>query len=173
LASNLDIKTYDVGNLYVCTEGQASTATVGYLYIDYEVVLKTPQLNFDDVLLGGAIASGGSLTAGNPLGATASVDPQALGISVGATSVVTLAYPGTYIVSALYAGTVFSDSACAGSAGVAVVELADVSPTAATSRLAQYYVLSTVASGTLSFTVTATTVTSGTVIVASVPANSI
>jgi hypothetical protein len=69
LLPNLDIKTYDVGRLFVCTQGFAAAAvTVGELYLDYEVELHTPQLSvyhtFDDSL---KITSGFGDRA-NPLG---------------------------------------------------------------------------------------------------------
>ncbi len=46
LAANLDIKTYDVGTLFICTQGAGSDgSTIGELYVEYEVELITPQLN--------------------------------------------------------------------------------------------------------------------------------
>lgn len=42
LASNLDQKTYDVGQFLVATQGMADTSNVGELYVEYEVVLRTP-----------------------------------------------------------------------------------------------------------------------------------
>lgn len=44
LTSNLDIKTYDIGNLHIVTRGMAGTTTVGYVTLDYVVRLTTPQL---------------------------------------------------------------------------------------------------------------------------------
>jgi hypothetical protein len=38
-----DIKTYDVGNLFVSTMGMLSAATVGELYVTYDIELRTPQ----------------------------------------------------------------------------------------------------------------------------------
>jgi hypothetical protein len=43
LAANQDIKMYDVSNCFVCTQGQASTAAIGELYVHYRVKLMTPQ----------------------------------------------------------------------------------------------------------------------------------
>lgn len=37
-----DIKTYDVGNLFVATQGMADASQVGELYVDYDVELITP-----------------------------------------------------------------------------------------------------------------------------------
>lgn len=45
LSSNEDIKLYDVGNLFLATQGQASDAPIGELYVSYNVRLSTPQLN--------------------------------------------------------------------------------------------------------------------------------
>jgi len=45
LAANLDIKTYDLGNIIIGTMGMADTSSVGELYIEYDVELHTPQLN--------------------------------------------------------------------------------------------------------------------------------
>lgn len=51
LDPNLDIKTYDVGSLYIATQGFSSATDTGELYIEYEIELKTPQLLNDDSLL--------------------------------------------------------------------------------------------------------------------------
>lgn len=42
---NTDLKTYDMGNLYVCIEGNSSAGTMGDLFISYDITLLTPQLN--------------------------------------------------------------------------------------------------------------------------------
>ncbi len=39
-----DIKTYDVGNLLVATQGMSGTSAVGELWVDYDVELLTPVL---------------------------------------------------------------------------------------------------------------------------------
>lgn len=44
LAANQDVKLYDVGFLNVATNGQASAATIGELYVRYRVRFMTPQL---------------------------------------------------------------------------------------------------------------------------------
>jgi hypothetical protein len=44
LASNLDIKTYDVGQLFIATDGEADTSTIGELYVEYDITFQTPQL---------------------------------------------------------------------------------------------------------------------------------
>jgi len=42
--SGTDLKTYDLGNLFVCTSGCADTTALGELYVIYDVELITPQL---------------------------------------------------------------------------------------------------------------------------------
>jgi len=44
LSANQDIKLYDVGNLFVCLQGEANANTVGELYVEYEIQLITPQM---------------------------------------------------------------------------------------------------------------------------------
>lgn len=45
LAANQDIKTTDLGSLFVCTQGMADTTAVGELYVEYSIELITPVLN--------------------------------------------------------------------------------------------------------------------------------
>jgi len=42
LAANLDVKTYDIGQLVVAVQGMADTSACGELYVEYEIELKTP-----------------------------------------------------------------------------------------------------------------------------------
>jgi len=41
--SNVDLKTYDAGQLFVCLAGCADTSTVGKLWVEYDVELHIPQ----------------------------------------------------------------------------------------------------------------------------------
>lgn len=50
ILSNNDIKLYDVGNLFVVTQGQSGDEhSVGELWVEYDVELMTPQLNSTDI----------------------------------------------------------------------------------------------------------------------------
>jgi len=40
-----DIKTFDVGNLFLATQGNTSDAIIGELYVSYTVELRTPQVH--------------------------------------------------------------------------------------------------------------------------------
>jgi hypothetical protein len=43
--ASTDIKTYDVANFFIATNGQAAPSDIGELYVEYDVELLTPQLN--------------------------------------------------------------------------------------------------------------------------------
>jgi hypothetical protein len=44
VSDTTDLTTKDVGNLFVCTQGQANNRTLGEIWVSYEVELMTPQL---------------------------------------------------------------------------------------------------------------------------------
>jgi len=63
--STTDIKTYDVGNLNVITQGvTTASSTCGELYVEYDVTLMTPV--YENVALGGASAYVPSATTAAP-----------------------------------------------------------------------------------------------------------
>ncbi len=43
LATGKDVVLYDIGNLYLITQGMAGTSTVGEIWIDYDIEFRTPQ----------------------------------------------------------------------------------------------------------------------------------
>lgn len=69
LPANLDVKTYDVGQLFVCTDGLSAALNIpiGELWMDYEVALQTPQVDFEASLFRSSarIVKTGSQTANN------------------------------------------------------------------------------------------------------------
>ncbi len=44
LSSNQDVKLYDVGSLFVCSQAQGGSDVIGELYVEYKVRLMTPQI---------------------------------------------------------------------------------------------------------------------------------
>ena len=174
LAANQDIKTYDVGNMFFCTENQASAALAGYAYVEYEVEFFTPQLNSDisGVLYGGRVIGANTMTAANPLGIAPSVDAQAVGISVDAASVITFAVPGTYLLGVNMTGTTLAGVTATAGSGATRTEIVDVPDAAATTQVAIYTVVTTTANATVALTATAATVTATTIYVARAPASS-
>ncbi len=105
LSANLDIKTYDVGNLLVGTQGQAGTAAIGELWVEYDLELITPQTS-DGLApgIGVKIVANGAISDVNLLGNTPTV--------TGTTSLVTATgnvivfnKTGNYLVDVLRVGT--------------------------------------------------------------------
>lgn len=175
LDANLDIKTYDVGNMFVCTENQASAALIGYIYVSYDIVLMTPQLALNYAgLIGGAVSSGGTVSGANPLGTTAAVDAQAVGLSVNASSVVTFAFPGTYLISGALVGTTVSVLTLTAGTGAAVnVLVGDTVNAGATIVTNAWRVVTSTNNATVAFTATAAAVTSSQLYIGQVPASSL
>jgi hypothetical protein len=109
LAANQDIKLYDVANLFVCTQGQASTATIGELYAEYDVLLLTPQLS--DVAVGQSFYAqwtNAAATNAAPFGNTMVGNLRASLASTGTTtSVTTITFtaPWSGLVNAQIQGT--------------------------------------------------------------------
>jgi len=61
LNPNLDIKTYDVGNLFIASQGEVDTSAIGELYVVYDVELITPQLSGNEQESGRIITSSTTL----------------------------------------------------------------------------------------------------------------
>lgn len=175
VATGSDVKLYDVGNFFVCTENQASSALVGYLYVEYRVRLFTPQLRSSDFYISGGYIDGlTSCTAANPMGTSASVDADARGISINATTgEITIANPGEYSFAISMTGTVISALGLTATANCTVTSRFGTCINAAsTLALRVYKVLVTAFNATMSVTATATTVTETQVDIASQPVNS-
>lgn len=100
--ANTDIKTYDAGNLFVSTQGCATTAVVGELHVRYRCVAKEPVLEAASIVGGLVHFSGTAPTTANNF-ATAALQAGGTvalqGITV-ASNVVTFpaGIPGNYLV---------------------------------------------------------------------------
>jgi hypothetical protein len=109
---NTDIKTYDIGNLFVISQGVSTPgATLGELYVEYTVVLMTPVYESiaDLVPVGGEFIGNGVFSAANPFGNNP-LAPTAFnyGIAIDDTSRVTFTNPGYYLLSFYATGTVIT-----------------------------------------------------------------
>jgi len=124
--TNQDIKLYDTGNLYVCTQGQANANLIGELYVDYRIRLMTPQLGQAGV--GEAIWGVFSGTVNSaPFGTITGVMPV-VRVSTGTTTSVssfTFSQPWEGYVTLTLTGTVLGNVNEAGST-VTVVEIMEV-----------------------------------------------
>jgi len=111
LASNLDIKTYDVGTMFVgTTDGTA--VPWGKLWVEYDITLYTPQLPSS----GSSISSFQSYTSAapttaNPFGVTPTLVPGSAALFTIAGSVLTFVAPGSFFVVYLVLGTTVTNAA--------------------------------------------------------------
>jgi hypothetical protein len=100
LASNLDIKTYDIGNFFVGASGCADTSVLGELYVEYEVELLTPHVVVTETITAPLaqvmFAKGGTLSKDNFFG----TDPVSVGSAIATASVNTVTFniAGTYVI---------------------------------------------------------------------------
>jgi hypothetical protein len=103
--SSTDIKTYDVGNLFVATQGCADTSDIGELYAVYTTRFSTPQLNIVAALTARSakITSGGTVSDTAIFGSAATVSG---GLDVDALdNTLTFNRVGQYLVSIDTGGT--------------------------------------------------------------------
>ncbi len=106
-----DIKTYDIGNLYVISQGTTASTTLGQLFVEYDVTFLTPQTGGTALPLGGTIAAEGSISPTVPLG-DGSPNANNRGITYDAkTGDIFIQYPGEYILSTEWLGTSFTTAA--------------------------------------------------------------
>jgi len=106
--ANTDIKTYDVGNLFVTTQGCANTTAIGELHVRYRVRLDKPVLE-QAIVQGGVVHFSGiaPTTANNFAGATqqSGGSPTLTGITLGTNTIVfPAAIPGNYALFMTVAG---------------------------------------------------------------------
>lgn len=117
LADNLDIKTYDSGNFFVCSTDDAA-ANSGKLWVEYDIDLYNPQVPAGGFQAVGVVAGGGTLSAAAPFGSapvasgpvgithTSGNNMNITGVQVGQEIAVSFGITGTFISTiSLTAGT--------------------------------------------------------------------
>lgn len=170
LAGNLDIKTYDIGNLFVITQGQASAAAVSELYVTYDVSLITPQL--EDSGSGSRLYGSAGLSATSFVGTNTVLDPQStIPLSWDAAGeTVTFLAPFSGYVTIYATGTVITGIATAGSTAT-VAAMYNSAGTNNTKYIQVLRVTATTAGQTLMAQVANTTFTSSYVLFLTGPAD--
>lgn len=105
LAANLDIKTYDIGQLIVGTQGMADATAAGELYVEYEIELRTPLQSSAQLAnaLSAHIVAGGVISTTAILG-SAPVITGGLDINA-VTETITFNKVGQYLVHTEVVGT--------------------------------------------------------------------
>jgi hypothetical protein len=159
LAANRDQKTYDLGQLFVCTSGHAGTTVCGELYVDYEVELLIPQVQ--DSIIAGAFDSTAGLSqvalVGTNFAGNGNLDDL---ISVTGTSASILTFNQDWegLVSINVVGTVMSGAAAnAGTAAWSAFGTATYNAGATYGRIGGF--VRALRGQTLVLSITATTVT--------------
>jgi hypothetical protein len=110
--------TYDVGNLFICTQGITGNGlVVGKLWLEYDVEFFTPQLPSAGApqpttpALGGRMIAGGALSGANPMGTVPAINPLSSGINIDGASNVLVNQLGSYVLNAVTGGTGFTGAA--------------------------------------------------------------
>lgn len=168
IPASTDIKLYDTGNLFVCSQNvSVASSLLGELYVEYHVILMTPQIG-DPAISGGLTAGGGVLSGANPFGTVPVPDASNVGVLVSALSVLTLTSAGEYLIGIVLAGTVMSALVATPSANLTVIAT-NALFSAGTSMVAVLRVRASAPGQTLTISLTATTVTSSGIYVAQAP----
>lgn len=71
LSDGRSLSLHDTGNLFVCVKGQATAAVVGEIYVEYDIILMTPQL--EPSVQSAQIVSGGTVSNAAPFGSAPEV----------------------------------------------------------------------------------------------------
>jgi hypothetical protein len=173
--ANTDIKTYDIGNLFVISQGvTTASAVLGELYVEYKVNLMTPVYEpAAPPLLGGSFIAGGALTTANPLGTVPVPDAQNIGVTVNALSDITFDYPGTYLLIATFGGTGITNMTLTPSSGAVVVNELIETVMADGSNITNGYAIVVSGDGDVSIAITGTTIESGIVMIGTSPTGSL
>jgi hypothetical protein len=177
LAANNDIKLYDVGNLFTCSQGVTTpSAAMGELYVEYDVMLHTPNLTSFGIV-GGSVVGGGTLSNASPLGTAPVLDPQSIGITIDSNSILTFTDQGDYLVNFYLTGTTLTPGGLTAVVGSGLTPLPNSgSLTASTATAATYwgtFRVNSLVNATLDFSAIAATYTTSVLIVAEAPNNSI
>lgn len=172
---NTDIKTYDIGNLFVISQGvSTSGATLGELYVEYTVKLMTPvfESQSDLVPVGGSFTSGGAPDAANPMGNIPMPNPNNYGLVLDGNSNLSIANPGTYMVYLSGTGTVITAVALTPDAH-AISILIDQQIDAGGLFHVSVWQVTVAEPAVLAFALTATTVTQSLMLVGTAPPGSL
>jgi hypothetical protein len=151
--SGADVKLYDIGNLFVATQGQPNTNTQGELYVDYDVTFMTPQL---EPSFPYGISTTVAPTQAAPLGTSWTSSGQNPFTYTSGTTM-TANQPGPVMVTAYSTGTVLNGGSFT-STGVTPTLMYNCIDGTSTHQLSVYRVV-LVRGDVLTFGLTATTVT--------------
>jgi hypothetical protein len=98
LAANLDLKTYDAGNCFVCTVDSGAAAGWGKVWIEYDVTFYSPQVNPQAINSLFLHVSGTTPTSTSLMGAQTTESASLVNPATVSSEVVTFLVAGTYLV---------------------------------------------------------------------------
>lgn len=106
---NQDIKTYDVGNFFIATQGTGNL-TCGELYVTYDITLHTPQSPVQSITYGlDAYAdSNNAVASGTPLGTSFDIKRGGFNLQWRTTNSFYVRTPGEYLLDIEYFGDGFN-----------------------------------------------------------------
>lgn len=158
LNANLDIKTYDVGNMFICTTDGSAT-NWGKLWVEYDISLFVPQLQPTGLTLnpaGGSFTQGGTVSVNQPFGTAPVANAANVGVTLtgagSSNNVFTFIQAGTYLMTALYTGTGVPIPQQTAGTGMTLTQLIAYSNSPDTEYTTVYAVTTTVANSTLTIT---------------------
>jgi hypothetical protein len=180
LGPNQDIKTFDVGNLYVATV-DGTAVSWGKLWVEYDVEFFTPQLPPTGLPSASAtvVSAGGTIAAATPLGAAPLAASSSLILAGNAASAVVnisgMIVGTEYVLSAGSEGTVITGYQFGTPVGLSLKTqygFGDFNA-AGTQGCAGTTCTATATSGSITLAVTATTVTRTFIAMAAIPTSSL
>jgi hypothetical protein len=159
----LDIKTYDVANVFVSTT-DGTAVSWSKVWVEYDVILMNPQLPpGGPVGTGTLFGGGGSLAAATPFGAapTSSGSYALMGAGTNVLSMSGLSIGTEYSLSVVVIGTVITVVSAGTEVGLTVLGIGDTSMLAANATYGSLFFTfsATATSASCVITVAATTVT--------------
>jgi hypothetical protein len=132
-----DLKTFDIGNLFICTQGCADTTALGELHVSYDIEFQTPQLDFASFASSGSNSSTGTtgISGTLMLGTAPVLNIAGSGMSITyntSTGAMTFGTVGSYLVTIIVNGGTFSGTTTVTATGGATVStVADYGTTSA------------------------------------------
>lgn len=125
LDANLDIKTYDSGNLFLITnDGVDSGSKWGKLWLEYDVEFFIPQMQSDGgplLTTSANLGPGTGSSLANPFGTSGGI-LSGVGITLDNASNINFINPGSYVFSSQFAGTGLTAGNVTAGAGVTLGE---------------------------------------------------
>lgn len=165
LAANLDVKTYDSGNMFVCVQN-GSNVKWGKIWVEYDVELMTPSHVLASSLAAASVWNKAVPTDADLIAESVPDPANNSGVSY-ASNVLTFSSPGDYLVLLEVAGNLPAENAPTVSGGSTL--LLNSAVTQATAAMSRMFQVRMIAGGTLTLNDTIGVGTAGCLVVSLLP----